>query len=376
MNKMPRPKQLVPYLRGFVLLIMMTLLLACHSDNDNDNPTEVNTSRGNKEVSEALQKGSTWKMGCLPDENGSEAGIWSFTLTDFSLKLDHYSDSACTNKDNESSFSLSGTYEVSSDEITSPEGYKAWEIDLTAPDVSEPLLSLVALSDDKSKMLMAEPDTTRPSDFSDAAEFTSGEKGKGTPKDLEGRWSTSCLEAKDGNSVFLAYDFEKGQFTETIIIYSDANCKTEDKKAELPGKLVIGKTVSTDDDFTATELDLEFDEGDAEKLLYTTTKTESGQDVLVVSRTTEDGSRPTSLEPAFVYFRQGGNKRSSNSGVNEAEPLGYIEIQGHILTPELTSEYEEKLQRDAGFSGYTIRDSSEELRDLLPNQEGLRSEAW
>ncbi|RUM94832.1 MAG: hypothetical protein DSZ28_01165 [Thiothrix sp.] len=374
MNKIPSTKELVPYLRRFVLLIMMTLLLACSSDNDN--PTEVNTSRGNKEVSEALQKGSTWKTGCIPDEKGSEVAIWSFTLTDFSLKLDRYSDSACANKDNESSFNLSGTYEVGSEEITSPEGYKAWEIDFTAPDVSEPLLSLVALSDDKSKMLMAEPDTNHPSDFSDAVEFTSGEKGQGTPKDLEGSWDTSCLEAKDGNSIFLGYDFKKGQFTETIIIYSDANCKTEDKKGKFPGKTVIGKTVSTDDGFTATELDLEFDEGGAEKLLYATTKTESGRDALAVSRTTEDGSRPTSLEPAFVYLRQGDSKRSSNSEVNEAEPLGYIEIQGHILTPELTSEYEEKLQRDVGFSGYTIRDSSEELRDLLPNQEGLRSGTW
>jgi len=397
MKKLLSTKQVTPYLKGSVLLFVLTLLLGCSSDSDDPLPPNpepkpttkpepepiVGGSRGNREVSEALQKGNVWKTECIPQKKGGGILIWSFTLTDFSLKADIYSDSTCTNIDSENSpEGVSGTYEVGSDEITSPEGYQAWEIDFTAPDGSVTEQSLVALSDDISKMLMPIPETTtRPSDFSDAVEYTSGgnENGEGTPKNLEGRWGTDCIDTGDGKSGFLGYDFKKNQFTETIIIYSDANCKKEDKRGDFKGKTVIGKTLTTDDGFTATELDLKFDNGDLEKLLYATAKPESGRDVIVVSRTTENGNRPTNLEPAIGYYELDDSKHSMKSSEKDPEFSRNIEIQGHFFASESTLELKDKLNRNADISENSSKDFSrklQELRNLFPNQEGLRSGNW
>lgn len=388
-------KQIKPLLKGFILLLVVSLLLACSSDSDNPSPIDpapqpgpepepepiVEGDRGNKEVSEALRDGSTWKTGCLPTKNGSGTQSWSFTLTDFSVIFDFYTDSSCTNKDNEKSTDFSGTYEVGSDEITSPEGYKAYELDIIFPSEGT-LKSLVALSEDKGKILIPAADTTRPSDFSKALEYKGdNEGGEGTSTGLEGRWGTSCKELDGGKSAYLEYSFKRNKFTETIIVYSDSNCKTEDQKGEFVGETVIGKPVTTDDGYAATELDLKFDNGDVEKRLYATYEAKGGQDGLFVSKTTEDGSRPTNIDPGIAYTKIDGSKRSSTSNLKEPGYSESIEIQGSVLSPELTLEFNKlnKLEQDTDRSRSISRDLSQkfqELQNLMPNQEGLRSGSW
>ena len=378
-------EQVTYLLKGFILLVIVTVLLAC-SDSDNpsppedppiiDPPTSTLPETGNKEISKALM--GTWKTRCLSKKEGtgSAEATWSFTMTDFSHKFVQYSDNNCSNKDDSSG--LSGTYSVGIEEITSPEDYLAYDIDFISSDGSTSVKSLVSLSKDKTTFLLPLPDTTRPSDFSKAFEYTKT-KGDDSSSDLEGRWGTNCLELKDGESAFVEFSVKKSQFTQTFIFYSDANCKKEGIKSDFSGETVIGKTVTTDDSYTATELDLELDDGDISKLLYATAKAESGKDALIVSVPTEGGSRPTTLKPALEYFELGDSKRSSDSSVKEPESLRSAEIQGYSITTESTSYLEEKLKKEASISGNTGKDLFDELRELhdqIPSQEGLRSGAW
>lgn len=386
-------KQIKPLLKGFILLVVVSLLLACSSDSDNPSPIDpapqpgpepepvVEGARGNIEVSEALRDGSTWKTDCSPSENGSIMQSWSFTLTDFITKFNYYTDSSCKSKDSEKSSDFSGTYEVGSNEIKSPEGYKAYELDIVFSDEGS-LEGLVALSEDKEKTLIS-IDKTRPSDFSRAFEYSKGggEESEETPKDLEGRWGTSCKELDGGKSAYFGYSFKKNKFTEVIIVYSDPNCKTEDQKGEFVGESIKGKSVTTDDGFAATELNLNFDNGDVEKRLYSNFETKSGQDGLFVSRTKEDGSMPTTLEPGINYVKIDDSKRSAMSSSEESGYPGNIEIQGSVLSPELTLEFNKlnKLKQDTDRSRSMSRDLSQkfqERQNLMPNQEGLRSGSW
>jgi hypothetical protein len=384
-------KQAGPYLKGFVLLMGLTLLFACNPDDDNPSPnTNVADDSGENTVdppiveppiSEKITKElpGDWTTGCLVlKDGGTLMTTWSFTQSDFSLKQTQYSDDSCKDA-KDKPLERSGTYAIGN-EVTSSEGYTAYEIDLKQSGGTSK--SLVALKDDKLLLNLGNDEGSRPSDFNGAFEYT---KGGGesptdtTSKDLEGRWGTACIDTDDGKSGFLGYDFKKGKFTETIVLYSDANCKTEDKKLDLPGKTVIGEIVTTDDGYTATELDLKFDDGDVDKLLYATGKTDSGRDAIVVSRASKDGSRPANLEPAISYFKEDDSNHSIRSREEELGFPGYTEIQGYALTPDMTLEFKEKREREVGASERSSRDFSQKLQmlhDLLPNQEGLRSGNW
>ena len=219
----------------------------------------------------------------------------------------------------------------------------------------------------------------RPSNFNGALEYTKSAVGP-TSSDLEGRWGTDCLDAGDGETGIVSFDFNKSQFTQFIVIYSDSNCKREDRKGSFEGKTVIGETVITDDDVTAKELDLKFDDSVIDKRIYAKGKVdESGRVVLVISQPTKDKSRPTSLKPATAYFQSSDAKSTAKSNTEALASPEIIEIHGYASSPELAPEIKEKLEGSIDIFGGTGRSFIHTLRgmdDQLLNQEGLRSGNW
>jgi len=400
MKKIRSSKQIVTYLKGFALLLAVSLLLACSSDSDNPPPPdpdpqpipspepnpdpdpnqEVDSSTGNSEVSEALKKGSPWQTQCLPTKSGGGLiNTLSFSSTEFTFNVDFYSDSICTEEDKSDDFS--SDYEVGSNPVTSPEGYEGYEIDLIFQDGS--LLSLVALNKNQDKILMPLPETTRPSDFSGAFEYS--KNGKGTDengdlssKDLEGTWNSVCAEIEDGKSVGIVFDVKGDQFNWHQFIFSDDACENEERKDKYSGATIIGKEITTDDGKTARELDLKHD-GVIEKRIYAKDKTDSGRDVLLLSvHDNGTGKRPTSLN-GLVFGKSDAGKSTVRSNSNAPDFMRNNDELDYFSTSGVSLELKQNDTRAADASRNTSKAFSQklqELHDLLPNPEGFRSGNW
>jgi len=173
-------KQAAPYLKGFVLLMGLTLLFACYPDGDNPSPnTDVGGDTGENPpppiieppITEKITKEiqADWKTDCLPlKDGGTLMTAWSFTQSDFSSKQAQYSDDSCKDT-KEKPLEGSGTYAIGN-EVASSEGYTAYEIDLKSSGKTNKVL--VALKNDKFLINLENKDGSRPSDFNNAFEYT------------------------------------------------------------------------------------------------------------------------------------------------------------------------------------------------------------
>lgn len=393
-------KQVASLLKGFTLFLMVTTLLACSSDSDNPPPPDpdpqpspspepnpgpdpvVDDSKGNRDVSEALKKGSSWQTQCLPTKSdGGLINTLSFTLTEFTFDVDFYSDSTCTKKDKSDGYS--SDYEVGSSPVTSPEGYKGYEIDLIFRDGS--LFSLVALNENQDKILMTIPKEDRPSDFSSALEYSNNgkgidENGDLSSKDLEGTWNSVCAKIEEGKSVGIVFDVKGDQFNWHQFIFSDDACEKEERKDKFPGATIIGKEITTDDGKTARELDLKYDDSALEKRIYAKDKTDSGRDVLLLSLHDKGtGDRPTSLNGLVFGKHDADDKSTTRSNPNAPDFMRNNEELDYFSTSDVSLELKQKDTRAAGISIDTSKDFSQklqELQELLPNPEAFRSGNW
>jgi len=236
MKKISSGEQLLTYSKG-IFLLLAVFFLGCNSDDappsvpNPDPETAVSGSSGNREISQVLQEGAIWKSICIPTKTGTEIQQWSFTKIDFLVEFIRYTDNACTNKDYGESVSFSGTYEISSNATPSPEGYQAREIDITFPD-EVTLLSLVALSDDESKILMPDFGETRADSFSEAIEYAKSENETtaATSKNLEGEWHSTCAEIGKGKSMGIVLDVKGKQFSWHQFGFTDAQCEEQESK--------------------------------------------------------------------------------------------------------------------------------------------------
>jgi hypothetical protein len=386
-------KQATPYLKGFVLLMGLTLLFACKPDHDNPSPPNTNEAGDSGEntvdppiveppISEKITKelSGDWKTDCLVLKNGGTLmTTWSFTQSDFSLKQTQYSDDSCKDA-KDKPLERSGTYAIGN-EVTSSEGYTAYEIDLKQSGGTSK--SLVALKDDKLLLNLGNDEGSRPSDFSASFEYSKGggeSTNSTTSKDLEGTWDSVCRGIDQDKSLGIVIVAKGAQFTWHQFVFSDASCKEQESKDQYPGTLIFGKSITSDEGVTARELDLDYDDGADEKRIYAKDKSDIGRDILRLSgHDSGTGKRPTKLGTGLVF-----NKRDSEKGLEKSAPnapdfMGNNEILEPWSTSDTSIELKQKLRRDADASQNGDEDIFQILReqqDQLPNQEGLRSGNW
>jgi len=383
MKKISSGEQLLTYSKG-IFLLLAVFFLGCNSDDappsvpNPDPETAVSGSSGNREISQVLQEGAIWKSICIPTKTGTEIQQWSFTKIDFLVEFIRYTDNACTNKDYGESVSFSGTYEISSNATPSPEGYQAREIDITFPD-EVTLLSLVALSDDESKILMPDFGETRADSFSEAIEYAKSENETtaATSKNLEGEWHSTCAEIGKGKSMGIVLDVKGKQFSWHQFGFTDAQCEEQESKGRFSGTLVFGEQFTTDKGITVRELDFDYDNGNAERRIDAMDKTDSGRDVLRLS--THDratGKRPTSLSPGLVFGKQDTGKSNTRKAENAPNFISNNEVLNQFVIPNGNFELKQKQESGADDSRYESGQFMKKMdvwNDFLSSQEDLHS---
>jgi hypothetical protein len=294
-------------LKPVVILLMLSLLIACINDTD---PVVA--------IDEDVNISGDWKTGCKINSEDGTSTIDSFKFSNNNFKYQEhlYSDDSCNQFIEKKTRAGKITHRGTKPKETLS-GKKAHERDFLFND-GEEWKSLVALEDDEDKntTLYLAPGyngAARPDDFTGEDVYTLNEGTVEPPPrvDIDGNWKTECLYSENDKLGYIfIFNFSEDRFSYQRDQYSDSSCANSKDSRTRSGKVRYGEKLTTPSGRTAYELDLLFDDGNIVESLVA-----RQGDTIILNPGSEGASRPDDLT--------GGLEFSKDSG-----PVSHVDIDG------------------------------------------------
>ena len=284
------------------ILLMLSLLIACHNDTDPGVLDEGDVNIGGDQ-----------KTSCKNNSEDGTSTIDSFKFSEdrFTYQEHLYSDNSCSQFIEKKTRVGKITSYNTGPQATQSKKKEVYKKDLLFDD-GEEWKSLVALEDDDTTLYLAPSfdGAARPDDIiSGKDDVYTLKKGTVPPPpvdhvDIDGTWKTECLYSEDDKLGYLfKFEVSEDHFSFQADQYSDSSCANSKDSGTRSGKVRYGEVLTTPSGRTAYELDLLFDNGDIAESL--------------VAR--QGASRPDDLT--------GGLEFSKDSG-----PVNHVDIDGKWLT--------------------------------------------